>query len=152
MVSSSGCAARPGASSSLGAAGKDASVFRSEAPATDQRFPRSWRLTTRRQYQSVYNQGRRVSSASFLLFGLPNDVGHCRIGLTVTRKVGGAVVRNRIKRIFRELFRKNRERLSGPYDLVINPFAVSLTRPAERLQQELLDGFDRLTRAPRKRR
>ena len=70
-----------------------------------------------------------MGSSSFTLFGLPNDLGHCRLGFTVTRKVGGAVRRNRVKRLLREIFRRHRTRLEPPMDLVVN------ARPLDRGQE-----------------
>ena len=86
----------------------------------DQRFPRSCRLTARRQFLAVYDMGQRVTSRSFLLFGLPNAVGHPRLGITVTRKIGNAVRRNRAKRLLREVFRRHRQRLNPAIDVVVN--------------------------------
>ncbi len=54
------------------------------------------------------------------MFGLPNEEGGPRLGITVTRKVGNAVRRNRIKRVFREIFRQNLHQLDAALDLVIN--------------------------------
>ena len=54
------------------------------------------------------------------LFGMPNELGGTRIGITVTKKVGGAVLRNRIKRRFREIFRHHRKELLPSMDVVVN--------------------------------
>ncbi len=88
MASSSGCEPGEAAPSLSGVAGRGARVSPSEASPTDQRFPRSFRLTARRQFVEVYNKGWKVYRPSFTIFGLPNELGHCRLGLTVTRRVG----------------------------------------------------------------
>jgi ribonuclease P protein component len=54
-----------------------------------------------------------------VLFVLPRDENGPRLGLTATRRVGGAVVRNRGRRLVREAFRRHRD-LLGPWDLVVN--------------------------------
>jgi ribonuclease P protein component len=125
------------------AAGRGASVSRSDI---DRRFPRRHRLTSRRQFLAVYGQGRRASCSSFTLFATPNDVGVCRLGLTVTRKVGGAVQRNRVKRVFREIFRRNRARLEPAFDLVINVHPSIVNRPSAELERQFLSCFARLGR------
>lgn len=94
----------------------------------------------------MYDKGRRVSSGSFTLFGLPNSLEHCRLGITVTRKVGGAVRRNRIKRVLREIFRRNRERLAPPIDVVVNAHPGLERRTMRQLEEEFLNRFSQLAR------
>lgn len=74
------------------------------------------------QFRQVYNQGQRFSNPFFAAFFLKNETSQQRLGITVTRKVGSAVIRNRCKRRLREIFRlRDREVLSSTgYDLVIN--------------------------------
>jgi len=129
-----------------GDAEKGASGSRSEATGLGQRFPRAFRLTARRQFLAVYREGRRVGSRSFTLFGLPNEVGHCRLGITVTRKVGGAVRRNRIKRILRDIFRRNLRDLRTGLDIVVNAHRSFDTADSRRLESELRSGIGRLVR------
>lgn len=90
--------------------------------------------------------GQRVTSRSFLLFGLPNDVGHSRLGITVTKKIGGAVRRNRIKRLLREVFRRNRQRLSPEIDVVVNARRGIEERSYGELEAEFVERFEQLAR------
>jgi ribonuclease P protein component len=106
-------------------------------------------LTSRRQFAEVYARGRRVGSSSFTLFGLPNDLEYCRVGLTVPRKVGNAVRRNRVKRLLRELFRHNRVRLEPRMDLVINARPAIAGRSVGELEREFLRSFSALARRKR---
>jgi ribonuclease P protein component len=78
------------------------------------------------------------------MFGMLNAVGSSRLGLTVTRKVGHAVTRNRAKRVLREVFRRHRQGLTPACDLVINVRPALLERPFERLEREFLECFARL--------
>lgn len=87
-----------------------------------------------------------MASTSLVLFGLPNTRDECRLGITVTRKVGGAVERNRIKRVMREIFRRHRARLAPPLDLVVNPRRAFLDKTSNELEEEFLKTFARLAR------
>ncbi len=73
----------------------------------------------RADFQRTTGAGRRISSRHFLVFLLDRgDAGRTRLGITVTRKVGNAVRRNRIKRLVREWFRLRTYEL-GASDLVV---------------------------------
>ena len=144
MASSSGCAPKLAAELLPGVAGRDGRVSPPDRSTLDRQFPRSCRLTARRQFQAVYRDGRRVGSKSFTLFGLPNSLGYCRLGITVTRKLGGAVRRNRIKRVMREVFRLNRAELVGSIDIVVNARHEFHETSFEDLAQEFLSGSRRL--------
>ena len=116
------------------------------ATLESQRFPGVYRLKVRKQYRQVYDRGRRVRCRNFTLFGLPNDLGHSRLGVTATRKTGNAVVRNRTKRLLREIFRRQFRTLEPPVDLVVNVHRTMLERPFEELEKEFVSGFGRLVR------
>jgi ribonuclease P protein component len=103
-------------------------------------------LTSRRQFLEVYEKGRRTGTASFTVFGSPNSVGHSRLGLTVSRKVGGAVKRGRVKRLLREIFRRRRQEFEPPMDIVVNVRSTAVTRSVRQLEQEFLGACARLTR------
>lgn len=77
------------------------------------------RIRKRSEYQRVYDRGRKISSRNFTLFLLENDLRRPRLGITATRRAGGAVQRNRAKRLLREWFRKVRHILPA-VDLVVN--------------------------------
>ena len=72
-----------------------------------QAFPRTSRLTTRDEFTRVQRTGRRVGTPHMTLFALPNSHDRSRLGLVASRRVGPAVVRNRMKRRLRELFRRH---------------------------------------------
>ena len=91
----------------------------------DQRFPKEHRLRLKREFDRVFELGRRVHSAHFMVVAAPGpDLGHHRLGIMVSRKVGGAVARNRIKRRIREIYRTRKkyikfESMSGGADIVV---------------------------------
>lgn len=83
------------------------------------RFPRAFRLTLAREFQGVYAAKVRKGRGPLTVFATPNLLGHPRLGLSVGRRVGGAVVRNRAKRRIREAFRILRHDLPTGYDFVV---------------------------------
>lgn len=68
-------------------------------------YPASARLRERKDFQACYNLGRKTHSAHFFLCALETPGRPSRTGMAVSRKVGGAVARNRVKRLLREFFR-----------------------------------------------
>jgi ribonuclease P protein component len=117
-----------------------------ESAAPDFRFPAALRLKRSGDFQRVYDNGRRSGDAHLLLFALPNPAGLTRAGFSVSRKHGGAVQRNRLKRLLREAFRLNRHLLPAGIDFVLIPrqredstledYAASLRRLAGKLQRQ----------------
>jgi ribonuclease P protein component len=85
----------------------------------DQRFPKRHRLKSPADFRRVFDRRKSASNGRITVCGCENDVGHPRLGVSVSRKVGGAVVRNRWKRMLREAFRLSREELPPGVDLVI---------------------------------
>ena len=90
-------------------------------------FPKSSRLLKHADFDHVYQNGKRQFSGHLTVFSLRRDAGAARVGFTVGRVLGGAVVRNRIKRRLREAVRRHLQALPGPVDLVINPKKSVLT-------------------------
>ena len=82
-------------------------------------FGRNLRLLKPAEYKRVFDSATRVATRYLTLLARPNDLGHPRLGLAISRKsVRSAVNRNRIKRQVRESFRLNQELLGG-IDVVI---------------------------------
>ena len=78
------------------------------------------RLSRSADFERVYRQGRSVSNRFLVLYAFPQ--GHTsekRVGISVSRKIGGAVVRNRVKRLLREAFRTLDDRVRAGHDFVI---------------------------------
>lgn len=87
----------------------------------DLTFPRELRLHSPADFERVYE--RNVYAADDLLVAnaCENGLPHARLGLSVSRKVGNAVVRNRWKRVLREAFRLSRGKLPAGVDFVLRP-------------------------------
>jgi ribonuclease P protein component len=75
-------------------------------------------LRSRGQFERVFKTGERFDGEGFLLIAARNDVGRGRLGLAVSRRIGNAVARNRVRRLLREAFRQQPERGTA-VDLVI---------------------------------
>jgi ribonuclease P protein component len=82
-------------------------------------FPRACRVRKRLDYLRIQNQGRRFSTEHYLVFALPSATGATRFGVTVSRKVGDSVTRNRVKRWIRESCRRLARELPPRFDLVV---------------------------------
>lgn len=80
------------------------------------------------------------------MFGEPNGLGFPRLGVTATRKIGGAVARNRIKRMLREIFRRHRSTLEPALDVVVNARSGILEHPFVELEREFLEAYRSLAR------
>jgi ribonuclease P protein component len=85
----------------------------------EESFPKTSRLTKRSEFLDLFRRGRKIHTAHFVLFSKPHSTGGSRLGLTVSTKVGNAVVRNRVKRRLREFFRRQHRNLLARRDLVI---------------------------------
>jgi ribonuclease P protein component len=77
------------------------------------------RILKRSDFLQLSQHGKKISNAHFVLLYAPGQFEKSRLGITVTKKVGNAVVRNRIKRFSREYFRLNRHKLRGYWDINI---------------------------------
>jgi ribonuclease P protein component len=77
------------------------------------------RIRRRPEFQQVYERGVKIHSRYSTVFILPNAGGVGRLGIAATRKLGGAVQRNRAKRLIREVFRRNK--IAPGFDVVVIP-------------------------------
>jgi ribonuclease P protein component len=114
--------------------------------AITERFPREIRIVRSSDYRAIYKTGRKVHSKRFILFIRTNNIGHSRLGLTVSRKVGCAVIRNRVKRLFREIFRKSFGEIPNQLDIVVNAKASCVGAGYCELRAEFLDALQKLCR------
>jgi ribonuclease P protein component len=91
------------------------------SPMPDQSFPKQMRLRTRGEFRRVYERRCSVGDNLLRLIGDLSELPHPRIGLSVSRKLGNAVARNRWKRLLREAFRLSREKLPPGLDFIVVP-------------------------------
>jgi ribonuclease P protein component len=82
-------------------------------------FRKSARIQKRIEFIKLSENGRKLKNEHFIAVIGPGEAGTTRLGITVTKKIGCAVIRNRIKRFIREYFRLNRHRIMGRWDISI---------------------------------
>ncbi len=109
-------------------------------------FSKAERLRKRREFLGVYERGDKIQSTYFVLYILENGRSHHRLGITASRKIGRAVVRNRIKRRLREIFRANKQAISPHCDLVVNAKRAAARAHNQPIQEDILKGILRWKR------
>jgi len=82
-------------------------------------FAKNKRLVSNGQFKEVLAGGLRVSDGLLTLYMAKNDCGCPRLGVSVGKSCGGAVVRNRIKRLLREAFRQSQDRIPAGFDYLL---------------------------------
>ena len=108
------------------------------------------RLRHSREFRKVFDHRQSVSDATLILYGQPNGRKFGRLGLSVSKKVGNAVIRNRWKRRIREGFRRQPDAVAG-WDWVAIP-RRGATCNARQIAKSLLTLTSRLRKLQRRRR
>jgi ribonuclease P protein component len=108
------------------------------------RRPKRGRLSRSAEFERVYRQGRSVGNRFLVLYSFPRSsagepADGTRLGVSVSRKVGGAVERNKVKRLLREAFGTLAERLPDDQDVVV----VARPEVRELAERHGLDGVTR---------
>ena len=101
-------------------------------------FPSGRRVRRRGEFRETYDAGRRSQGRLVVVFTSPGEGDGPRLGITVTKKVGSAVVRNRLRRQVREIFRRSpATRTAGPGRLVVNVSPQAARASFAELREEL---------------
>jgi ribonuclease P protein component len=116
-------------------------------PAVKHGFSKRVRLRKQAEFDRVFKRKVYAADDVLVMNGCPNEQHESRIGLSVSRKVGNAVVRNRWKRLIREAFRVQKDELPSGLDIVVRPrrgatpdfesIRVSLRSLASRIEKKL---------------
>jgi len=107
-------------------------------PATGLTFPRAARLVRRGEFDAVYRAGKRYSTSHFTVFVRANELGVSRFGFSIKKALGGAVVRNRLRRRVREMVRCHRQEIPAGWDIVIHPKSSVGKAPFVTLEEDLV--------------
>ena len=110
------------------------------------RFRPRQRLRTGAGFDFVFKKGVRLDGPLFLLVASPNGRAFDRLGLAVSRRVGGAVERNRARRLLREGFRRLERAGSPGVDLVVVARAPLARRAQAEVDRELRERLQRIRR------
>jgi ribonuclease P protein component len=118
-------------------------------------LPKPRRLAKRREFVRVYESGQKVFSRYTVLFFAGNELPHSRIGITATKKLGKANVRNRLKRWTRETYRRQREPLGideHALDIVVNVKSNAATATFDDYSRDLGRVLERIAQDASRRK
>ena len=118
--------------------------------AGNRRFPKRDRLLSAAEFMVVFSEKRSVADGCTIVYARPNGRGYSRLGLSIGRKFGNAVARNRLRRLCREVFRCHRDQLPQGWDFVIVPQSADMPS-ADRVRRSLLRLMQRVTRKASRR-
>jgi ribonuclease P protein component len=117
----------------------------------DQRFGKHERLTTPADFTRCYRHGQRLRTASFTLYAYRRGEGGVRLGLAVGKAVGTAVIRNRVKRRLRDVFRRHKDMVPPGYDLFVRALPASAHTSYAELQRAWHQTMEELRRREARR-
>ncbi len=98
---------------------------------------REERLLRRADFERLSKYGNRIDSDYFVILYTRNGLGKLRLGVTVSKRVGRAVIRNRLKRLVREHFRQHKGLFSDSYDVNVIAKGGTSDLPSRRIREAL---------------
>lgn len=100
-------------------------------------------LKSFKDFDQVYNHRRSVADRLLVLYVMRNNLPECRLGISISRKVGKAVVRNRIRRLIKEQIRLMESHIAPGYDLVLVARPAAADSQFVHIGQSLLTLFNK---------
>ena len=110
-------------------------------------FRKKERITKKSEFQTIIKHGARYTTKNFVIIIHQNNRDLRRLGISVSKKVGGAVKRNRVKRLVREFFRLNKHQLPESKDFLFVAKPGSIELNYSTLSQEMLEFFKHFSSA-----
>ena len=107
---------------------------------SDNRFPKANRLVNEEDFSRVYKNGLKVNEGVFAFYLLEKKQDGPRIGIVAPKYLGNAAERNRVKRIIRESFRKNKDKFEG-FDFIVRPKEAASSLTNAELAERFLSNF-----------
>lgn len=105
-------------------------------------FPRGQRLLKTKDFRRLFQDGKSFHSGNFIVLYAPNGLGRSRLGVTVSKRVGRAVTRNRVKRMVREHFRHQKAVLTDTYDVNV----IAKNSASQLSSQEIREALNAIVR------
>ncbi len=89
------------------------------------------------EFSKVYKRGKSFADRNLVLYVFPNDLNHSRLGLSISKKVGNSVKRNRIRRLIKEAYRLNIQ-TEAHYDFIVIARVNSVNASYENIRKSLM--------------
>lgn len=104
-------------------------------------------LKQNRDFRGLYARGKTAASSYLALYCRKSRLPYSRLGITVGGKLGGAVIRNKVRRRIREIYRTNEDKLVPGYDIVVVARVRAVAAPYQALEKSFLKLAGRLNLA-----
>lgn len=105
---------------------------------------KTFSLKENRDFRRMYHRGKSAATGHLVLYAAKNRLGYRRLGLTVSVKLGGAVQRNRVKRLLREAFRLHAQEFPESWDFVIVARTRAVKAKCQDIDRALIKAADEL--------
>ena len=102
------------------------------------------RLKKNEDFRRVYQKKRSMANKLLIIYILKNKYGYNRVGFTVSKKVGKSVIRNRVKRLLRESYRLNEEKILQGYDIIFIARNTASKAPYKEIENAMMHLFRKM--------